>query len=361
VVPDVDAEQLQRCAPSAGAAGLFEAAGLVVLDGSSSDCNWQRDPDSPVPGLTPFERMPVVVRRDWVQNSNDSYWLTNPDIDWRELSPLIGPTGAMQRLRTRAALFEIRDRLSAGDGIAAHDKIGPAEVQVMLFQNRNHAAYLVMDDLLELCEQAITASSREGCATLAAWDRRNNLESRGAHLFREWWRAAGGIENVWRVPFDPAAPMKTPRGLRTGEPRMQKELLALLDTAVETVRSAGFAIDAPLGDVQMRKTGNGITGLHGGDEFEGVLNKVETQGLNALGPDGYRINFGTSYVQTVTFDERGPVAQGILTYGQSTQPGSAFAFDQLPLYSTKEWPVLPFHPDRIARERVGEIRRLTVD
>jgi hypothetical protein len=53
VVPDVDAAQLTRCAPSPQAAALRGPAGLVVLDGSRSDCGWKRDPASAVPGLTP--------------------------------------------------------------------------------------------------------------------------------------------------------------------------------------------------------------------------------------------------------------------------------------------------------------------
>ena len=44
----------------------------------------------------------------------------------------------------------------------------------------------------------------------------------------------------------------------------------------------------------------------------------------------------------VTFDETGPVAQAMLVYGQSTDPKSPYYADQLPLYSRKEWPSLPF-------------------
>ena len=61
----------------------------------------------------------------------------------------------------------------------------------------------------------------------------------------------------------------------------------------------------------------------------------------------------------MTFDERGPVAQALLTYGQSTDPASPFATDQLKLYAAKQWPKLPFHADEIARERVGAVMRLT--
>ena len=33
-----------------------------------------------LPGTIPPARMPVVVTSDWVQNSNDSFWLSNPRI-----------------------------------------------------------------------------------------------------------------------------------------------------------------------------------------------------------------------------------------------------------------------------------------
>lgn len=361
VVPDIGAGQLQRCAPSKPAAGLFEAAGLVVLDGSTTDCDWHRDPDSPVAGFIPIERMPVAIRNDWVQNSNDSFWLSNPDIDWPEFSPLIGATNERQSLRTRAGLFAIRTRLAGEDGIAEHGKVGLPELQAMLFQNRNHAAYLVLDDLLAVCDRISTETGEEACGVLAAWDRRNNLDSRGAHLFREWWRAARNIENVWRVPFDSAQPMTTPSGLNTDDPEIRSQLFARLDDAVTTVRGAGFALDTPLGEVQMRKTNDGLVGLHGGTEPEGLLNKLETIGTDTLEPGGYQINFGSSYIQTVTFDEQGPVAEAIMTYGQSSQADSPYSFDQLALFAAKEWQPLPFHPEDVAEARIGEPLRLTIE
>lgn len=67
---------------------------------------------------------------------------------------------------------------------------------------------------------------------------------------------------------------------------------------------------------------------------------------------------GDKKMQTVTFDARGPVAQAILTYGQSTDPASPHATDQLRLFSAKQWPQLPFHAEDVARERVGETLRL---
>jgi acyl-homoserine-lactone acylase len=295
-----------------------------------------------------------------VQNSNDSFWLSNPGIEWREFSPLIGATGVPQTLRTRTGIHEIEDRLAGRDGIAAHDRVGLAEVQAMLFRNHNHAAHLVLDDLLSVCGESAATAVHEACAVLAAWDRGNDLDSQGAHLFREWWRRAHRVENVWRVPFDPEEPVATPRGLNTDDPVIRSQVLALLEDAVVVVEAAGFEIDAPLSAVQRGPSGASI-GLHGGMEFEGLLNKVEALPSEALPPGGYRINFGTSYVQTVTFDDEGPVAEALLTYGQSSLPGSPRSFDQLGLYARKAWQPLPFHPDDIARARVGPVRRLTRD
>lgn len=364
VVPDVDAERLRRCAPSERAAGLFRAAGLVVLDGSRSECGWREDPTSPVPGLIPVERMPVAVRRDFVQNSNDSFWMSNPGIDWPEFSPLIGGTDEAQSLRTRAGLYAIRTRMAGEDGIAEHGKVGLDEVQAMLFGNRNHAAYLVLDDLLTVCRPAAGArdagdAGLEPCTVLEQWDRRNNLDSRAEHLFREWWRAARAIDDIWRVPFDPAQPATTPSGLNTDDPAVHAAVSAALEAAVAAVRASGYALDAPLGDVQQRRTPDDAVGLHGGPEFEGLLNKLETA-ANTLTENGYPVQWGSSYIQTVTFDERGPVAEAIMVYGQSSQPGSPYAFDQLEMYANKDWMPLPFHPEDIAATRIGEVLRLMV-
>jgi acyl-homoserine-lactone acylase len=135
-----------------------------------------------------------------------------------------------------------------------------------------------------------------------------------------------------------------------------------LTQAVQKVRAAGFALDAPLGTVQFPGITTERIPLHGGEEMEGVLNNLgrTAQGTAAgITPQGHTIDYGSSYIQTVTFDDRGPVAHAVLTYGQSTNPASLHANDQMRLFSKKQWPVLPFHAEDVARERVGEILKLT--
>ncbi|HET7837703.1 MAG TPA: penicillin acylase family protein, partial [Variovorax sp.] len=53
------------------------------------------------------------------------------------------------------------------------------------------------------------------------------------------------------------------------------------------------------------------------------------------------------------FDARGPVAYGLLTYGQSSSAASPYSFDQLPLFSAKKWHPLPFHRADIEAQREG--------
>ena len=70
------------------------------------------------------------------------------------------------------------------------------------------------------------------------------------------------------------------------------------------MRAAGFAVDVPMGVPESRVARGQKIALHGGDEFEGVLNKMESRGQGAINASGYNIDFGTSYIQVVTFDER---------------------------------------------------------
>ena len=346
VVPDVDAAQLARCAPGKPAAALLGAAGLVVLNGSRADCDWRRDPASPVPGLTPIDRMAVAVRGDWVQNSNDSFFYTHPGQTWPAISPLVGDD-VMRRPRTREGLFEIRDLV--GRGPVTLDRI-----QRTLFLDRNLMGRVTVPDLLAACPAAPTPETKEACAVLARWNWTSDLNAKGAVLFREFWRTASTIPNVYREPFDKARPEATPTGLNMASAEVAGKVWDALGGAVGKIRDAGFKPDATLAQVQRPAFTDEPVPLHGGDEIEGVLNNLGDRAKPGITKRGIRIDYGTSYVQTVSFDERGPVAQAILTYGQSTDPGSPHQTDQLWLFTSKRWPRLPFHPADIAGQQLGD-------
>ena len=177
-------------------------------------------------------------------------------------------------------------------------------------------------------------------------------------MFREFWRTARNIPGVHRVPFDPAQPVTTPAGLKMDDATTAAEVWEALDGAVKAIRTSGYTLDATLGSVQRPAITEEAIALHGGEEFEGVLNNLGRQEPAPINKAGLRIDYGTSYVQTVTFDAKGPVAQAILTYGQSTDPASPHANDQMREFSAKRWHTLPFHRDDVVKARVGDPLRL---
>jgi acyl-homoserine-lactone acylase len=68
---------------------------------------------------------------------------------------------------------------------------------------------------------------------------------------------------------------------------------------------------------------------------------------------------GSSYIQVVTFDDQGPVADAVLSYSQATDPASPFYGDQTRLYSEKRWNRLPFHPEAVKKAAIGPVLKLS--
>ncbi len=336
-VPNVSADKAKACATPLSA---VVARTAILLDGSKSACAWDVVAGTPVPGLMPASDQAVQARRDYVANMNDSYWLSNADHPHRVLSPMLGDAEKPVSLRTRSGFIETRALIAGG-------KVDHARAKAMTFANKSHAADLVMGNLLNLCRDK--AEVAEACAVLAKWDRRYDLDSRGAYLFDRFWMKARTISGLWTVPFDVTKPIQTPRAMAVqGEPA--EKIIAALKAAAEEVTKAGIALDARWGDVAFAARITDRIPVHGGDGALGVLNvqmMVPTQG-------GVTPRHGSSYVQVVGFDAAGPVADTILSYSQSPDPQSPWYGDQTRLYSEKKWVRFPFGPAQIAAAKIGE-------
>ena len=120
---------------------------LVILDGSSPDCDWRDDPRSTVPGNLPADDMPRATSTRYFTNSNDSYWLSNPEEPLEGYLPTIGPERTARRLRTRAGLVFLDERLQQGGKLEADD------IQSILLSHRHFGAELLLDDVLAICER----------------------------------------------------------------------------------------------------------------------------------------------------------------------------------------------------------------
>ena len=298
--------------------------------------------------------MPSTLRRDYVANSNDSYWLANARAPITGQPPIVGPSVTTQNLRTRSGLMEIEARLDGSDGLPGKT-FDPATVEAMLYRNKNLAADLVLGDLATLCVNPApvilsaekTIDLVQAWSVLAKWDRRMNLDSVGAHLFIEFWKITEDIPKVWAVGFDPADPVHTPRGLKT-DPETGAKILKALARAVEVLNTNKIALDAPWGQVQFALHGDQRIPVPGGEGSDGVLNAQQSQLIAGV---GYVPFHGSSYIQVVTFDAAGPVADAIMTYSQSTDPASAHAADQTALHAQKGWVRLPFGASAIAADQ----------
>lgn len=334
VVPHVTTDKfLSEC---------FVVPPLLSFDGSRSACGWGADPQAP-PGIFSPANAPSMLRTDYVANSNDSYWLTNarsllkgpPPYGY---SPLYGQTDVAQSLRTRIGFKQLEEK------IGERRLLQLSDLQDLAFANRVYAAELVLPDLLPACGVSPDSVVLAACNALAAWDKRVNLDSRGAVLFREFWNDAATIPDLWRVPFDPSDPVNTPHSIASSS---MPAMLAALKAAALKLQSFNIPLDGRLGDYQ-GDTRNGVrVPVHGGiGDIDGSYNSIHMRtGLQA---GGYHdIVWGTSYVQTVTFDNVGPVAHAMLVYGQSVDPKSPYYGDQVPVYAQKMWPLLPFTPDKI--------------
>ena len=340
-IPNVSSELIDRCAVD-----TENGQRVIILNGSDPSCNWQEDSRAAYPGLMPPTEQPSLITDTYVSNSNDSYWLSNPDNRLEGFSPIIGNEQQTRSLRTRAGLKFIEEVLSTDQ------KFDQAMVQNLLFNHRHYGAEIFLDDILAICEQS--EDLKEACGILAQWDRRQDLDSIGAAIFNRFWNISQSLRDHYLVPFDQNNPIHTPSGLKIDETATQEFVIASLQGAVASLNEAGIALDAKWGDVQFVLRNEDKIGIPGGSGSQGMFSVITSRFDANKG--GYNpITHGNSYIQAVTWNDDGtPNAKAILTYSQSPEPDSEFYSDMTKLYSQSQWIDLPFTEEQIASQQIRE-------
>jgi acyl-homoserine-lactone acylase len=288
-----------------------------------------------------------------VFNANDPYWFNNPDALMQEFSPVHGDYGAPVTPRTRGNANQLTaDAGDAGDdGLFSREELRDSSVG-----NRVFTADLLLNDVVARCRDEVAEQAI--CDVLAGWDRRMDIDSIGAGLWREFLEQFSNAEAadagpLWKNGFDPNDPLLTPNGLADG-PQIAEKLVA----AAASLREMGFDIDTPLGELQFAWRGDVKVPIHGGLGKEGVSNVViagvddatTSEDEGAHDEPGYPIKYGTSFIYNVEFTADGPVAEAFLTYGESGDPSSPFFSDQTELFSQKRWRPILFTEDAIAAD-----------
>ncbi|MGV5525255.1 acylase [Pseudomonas plecoglossicida] len=320
VVPYVDQQLLSACSNP-------QAQGrLVVLDGSRSACQWKVDAQAAQPGIFPARLLPSLEREDFVQNSNDPAWMANPAQPLTGYSPLVSRSDQPLGMRGRFALQRLQ-------GTA---RLGVDDLQRMVTDDEVYLASLVLPDLLQWCKGA-DADVRAVCSSLAAWNGKADLDSGiGLVHFQNLFDTLAEHPESWRVAFDPADPQHTPRGLAVERAAVRKLLHQAALASHKQVSDSGMAGDARWGQVQQASDG---TPVPGGPQALGVYNAIYSV---PHGQGKRLVVSGTSYLQLVSFTDKGPQARGLLAFSQSSEAASVHAADQTKAFAAGQLVVIPF-------------------
>lgn len=369
VVPAVTDAEAERCVSTPEGKARYPET--YVLDGSTSACGWGRDPAAVEPGIFGPGRYPTLTRTDYVANSNDSPWLTNPSAPLTAYPRIYGDTRTERRLRARLSLDLISQRLAGTDGLGAPG-FTLRTLQATAIGKRDYSAELARPDLLAMCraDPVVTATDgsrinvRQACDTLSSWDGRAGLDSRGAILWREFLgrseqkgpagpavvsssRTSGppptperrdlkkttgskeAADGQWRRPFDPTRPLTTPRGLDRRSPAVRR---ALADT-VQLFQNSHIPLPLTPADAQHYAS----VPIPGCTDGEGCFDRVDFSG--SLGGDGRYpdVNEGSSFIMATELTPAGPHTRTILTYSESSNPSSPHHADQTALFSRGQW------------------------
>lgn len=361
----------------------LHGGGSLMLPGNTSAHEWLEFESSVTPGLRSVKAAPKQVRDDYVFNANSSHWLTNVSAPLEGYSIIYGPEKTERSTRTRHNAQLISDM--SGTGLAGEDNLfSLEELRDTIVDNRSLFSDKMRGQLIALCEAnpVVTVGEQSmdltaPCAVLKAWDGRYNVESKGAHIMREFLQAYTWPSHtslapaLFKTPFSAANPATTPSDLNP------ENALQALAGAVVRLMQNGIALDSALGDIQYVLKGDERIAIGGGYSFEGVMNMTEGKipsrstsvfatlatgtaqegtKLSLLDDEAaYRVNYGTSFAMALEMTPEGPKAQAILTFGQSHDPQSEHFKDQTKLYSAKGWRSLVFTDAEIEADLVETV------
>ena len=200
---------------------------------------------------------------------------------------------------------------------------------------------------------------------LSNWDGVYDLDRSGPMLWRETMSRfdSSAFETngpLFEDGFDPAQPTLTPSTPAADT----TPLLQAMARAVQTITTAGFEVDTTLGASQFTERSETRIPIHGGTGRDGVTNVVTWSGRSSssepapqrgeavavgssLRGEGYRINYGTSFVMTVDYTGDDVEAWSLLVYGQTGDRTSPLFETQTVAFSEKQWRQVAFTAEQI--------------
>ena len=214
--------------------------------------------------------------------------------------------------------------------LAEDERISFEELVRYKHSTRMELADRILDDLLPAAKRYGSAKARRAAAVLEAWDRRADAASRGAVLFQAFVGEADQRfpgATLFATPWSEESPRTTPDGL--SDPAAA---VAALEAAANEVESDYSSLDVAWGDLHRLRIDDVDLPANGGPSELGIFRATI---FLSDGDRHFRAAAGDSFVALVEFSQ--PVrAMVLLSYGNSSQPGSPHRSDQIGLYSQKK-------------------------
>ncbi|MBV1688484.1 penicillin acylase family protein [Novosphingobium sp. G106] len=262
----------------------------------------------------------------FVQNTNDPPWVTSwpQPLDPKDYPAYVSVVGPMsQRSQMSVKLMSEGPKFDFEQFIAKK------------VTTRSLMADRLLPELVPLAEQSVDPELRAAAALLKAWDHCFEPDAKGALLF-ETWAAIFSPKNFtvqanYRDAWSASAPIATPTGLKDPQ-----GALIMLKQAIARTKDLYGAVDRPYGDVSRFRLAGTSLPANGGFGNTGVFRTI------TWGPmkDGQRTPVhGETWVSMIEFGS--PMkAVGLMSYGNSSQPGSRHSGDQLPFLANKTFRTL---------------------
>jgi len=326
-------------------------------------CELPESPGAVVPGILAGSAEPSLIRKDYVENSNNSFWLANANSPLTGFSPALGGEEENPGMRAQTGIDMVAQRMGTNNSGVPTDGISPVPgftadtLQASWTKFRSLPAERALPGLREICENAVTNEGgvingvdvSGACPVLNAYGATATLGDKGGWLFREWFeRAPTGQAGFWVHPWTVTEPVYTPNTLNTSL-QASKEALA---TAVSSMQTRGIPLDASTGEVQRAPQAGGapVPGCLDGDGCFAAIGSffptpTSTQAV---------VSGGDSIVMfTELRAGHEPLAKGLLTYSQSEDPTSPYYEDQTQRFSKNEWITLPWTPAEVAEDAIA--------
>ena len=286
-----------------------------LVPGDTSDTLWTK--------IHPYEDLPRTLDpvAGWVQNTNNPPWVNTapPALEPSKFPAYMSPISMSFRAEQSGLLLMSKPKLTFDDFMK------------LKMTTRSLMADRVLDQLLTAAADSDHPLVQKAVALLKDWDHFYNNDSRAALLFETWagkfagpqFLGTSNFTNTWTL----SDPLNTPNGIKD-----PAKAVAMLEAAAQETIAKYGSLDRPFGEVSRFHLGTTNVPGNGGFGNIGIFRVITWSPLK----NGERIPLhGETYISMIEFSK--PMkAMGLMTYGESSQPGSKHMGDQLPLLSKKQ-------------------------